>query len=100
MTPLRQALCPQCGRRTRTVRGLCPHCGLLKTDSPPVPATRRWVGGSFGDDVEDMARIGLMLVPGLVIAVIAVFVLGSDLLLVVALVALVAALVAALGDWL
>src|SRR5688572_19188427 len=77
-------LCRACGRRTRTIHGLCPHCGAAKGGGPPV-RYERIAQGDFWGDVDRLFSwtlfFGLWLVPGLALIILALFVLASDVLL-------------------
>jgi ribosomal protein L37E len=83
--------CPGCGRATRTVFGRCPHCGFGK-EARRVGATPRTLrGGSWWDDLDiglDLA-VALVVLPGLaLVAAVLVFVLGIELIVVAAIVAM------------
>jgi hypothetical protein len=89
--------CPHCGRRTRTIQGLCPNCGRLK-DANRVPVSSSGPTGSFWGDLDDFVQIGLVCSPLLVLGVVAIFFLPEIVLIVV--VALVlAAIFSNLLDW-
>jgi uncharacterized membrane protein len=87
-------LCASCDRSTRTVRGLCPHCGDVK-DAGKVPSTtRRQSRLSIWDDLDLL----LFAAPGLLLLIIGVFVAATDILLVGAVVLIAFPIVAALND--
>jgi hypothetical protein len=84
--------CPGCGRATRTVFGRCPQCGFGK-EARRIGATPRTLrGGSFWDGLDIGLELGfpaLIVVPVLaLVAGVLLFVLGIELIVVAAVVAL------------
>ena len=83
--------CPGCGRATRTVFGRCPHCGFGKEPRRVGATPRTLRGGSWWDDFDiglDLAVPALVVLPGLaLVAAVLVFVLGIELIVVAAVVA-------------
>ena len=88
-------LCPSCKRETRTIRGLCPHCGHGKEGGPPL-RHRKIASGDFWGDLDDLFFFSLMVAPGLALLIIAVVFVASDLLLLAAVALLIAPFVARL----
>ncbi|MEA2222535.1 MAG: hypothetical protein QOH83_911 [Solirubrobacteraceae bacterium] len=90
--------CPGCGRATRTVFGRCPQCGFGK-EARRVGATPRTLrGGSFWDDLGVGLNVATVLLPGLaLVAAVLLFVLGIELIVVAAVVAVLVLLAVGLA---
>jgi hypothetical protein len=86
--------CSGCGKATKTVAGRCPNCGVAKT-AAGVPPPRYLAGGSLWDDLDDLLWFALLLAPGLVLLALALFVVASDVVLILGIVLVLAALVRA-----
>jgi predicted amidophosphoribosyltransferase len=87
-------LCPSCRRETRTIRGICPHCGHAKEGRPALHH-RKIASGDFWGDLDDLF-FSLMVAPGLALLIVALVFVVSDLLLLAAIALLIAPFVARL----
>jgi hypothetical protein len=91
--------CPHCGRTTIGIRGICPNCGFAKDGRFTVSETRGDIWRPLSDDLSGAFLFALLFAPGLVLLAVAVFFVGSMLLVGVALALLVAPIaVKLLGD--
>jgi hypothetical protein len=73
--------CSACGKSTKTILGRCPNCGAVK-DGALIPATRPGPRGDFWGELD---WIAVLAGPGVVLTLVALFVVASDLLLLVGL---------------
>jgi hypothetical protein len=90
-------ICTSCRQPTRTVRALCPNCGAIKDHSKaPLAAQRDHGRSSLLDD--EVLLLALWFAPGLVLLAVALVVATSELLFLVAIVALLGPLVLRLLD--
>lgn len=76
--------CEACGKATETVHGRCTNCWHLKRPDlvwgpPPAKASLR-------DEISGWLLDGLFLVPGAVVILLAVFVFGSDVVILIGIV--------------
>jgi hypothetical protein len=89
--------CPGCEKETKTILGRCPNCGFGKDPgATPAPTV---IKGSFWEELEGLAGWGLILVPGLVLAIAALIWLGTTALLIVVLVLVLVSLAASALDF-
>jgi len=73
-------LCPSCRRRTRTIHGICPHCGGSKEGGPPLRPQKIAQGDPWGR-LDDLFFWSLWFAPGLALIILALVFVASDLLL-------------------
>lgn len=91
--------CPHCGKRTKTVFGVCPNCGRAKPGEAVLSPERRPLGSTFWGELDVLLSWGLVLAPGAILFAALILFVGMEILFAAAIVVAVVGVVGSLVNF-